>query len=90
MRHVDHGRRTYAVDVRTCDELMCIVYMIYHEVLTLQLRHQLKGLSHDTSDNDARGILLEKTIFLEKRLIFTHRIETEFFCIRIFRIQMVK
>ena len=90
VRHVDHGRRTYAVDVCASDELMRIVYMIHHEVLTLQLSHQLKGLSHDTGDNDARSILFEKTIFLEKRLILAHRIETEFFGIGIFRIKMVE
>ena len=64
--------------------------MIHHEVLSLQLCHQLKGLSHDASDDDARGILFEKTIFLEKRLIFAHRIKTEFFGIGIFRIKMVE
>ena len=90
VRHVDHGRGTYAVDVCASNELLRIVYMIHHEVLSLQLCHQLKGLSHDASDDDARGILFEKTIFLEKRLIFAHRIKTKFFGIGIFRIKMVE
>ena len=90
VRHVDHGGGTYAVDVCTSNELLRIVYVIHHEVLSLQLCHQLKGLSHDASDNDTRGILFEKTIFLEKRLIFAHRIKTEFFGIGIFRIKMVE